>query len=157
MAATPLPQYPESNDNTITQHPLRYLSNPPASQRCHLNGKEEIKTYPFTWMLCWNCLLYFSSFDFQEKILISSGAALNDFCLTNLNHWWPPLVKIIEHIFICFQMALLKSTLSETNLISNSIFGDKRQCFISIVFKQNAGAVLYINSKPSAELNTICI
>lgn len=72
LAAIPLRQYPESNDNTIIQHHLRYLSNPPASQRCYLNGKKELKTYPFTWMLCWKCLLHFRSFDFQEKILINS-------------------------------------------------------------------------------------
>lgn len=40
LAATPLPQYLESNNNTITQHLLKHLSNSPASQRCCLNPKD---------------------------------------------------------------------------------------------------------------------
>lgn len=39
LAATPPPQYPESNDNTITQLLLRHLSNPPALERCCLKAK----------------------------------------------------------------------------------------------------------------------
>lgn len=156
LAATPLPQYPDSNDNNITQHPLRHLSNPPASQGCCLNGKEEIKTYPFTWMSRWNCLLYFSSFISKTKYWSILEQSWMTF-VTNSNHWWPPFVKIFEQICICFLMVLLKSTLSETNIISKSVFEDKRQCFIWMVFKQNARDVLDTSSKPSAELSTICI
>lgn len=91
------PQYPESSDNSIIQHPLRHLSNPPASQRWCLNGKEEIKTYPFTSMSCWNCLLYISSFISKRKYWSILEQPWMTF-VTKPNNWWPPFVKNFEQI-----------------------------------------------------------